>query len=187
MFQEIEFSKEITPTAVIAFCALILSILNLGWTLRRDLRRPRLHVALSISVLGKAGGKEISDSFISVRVTNYGPTANKVGFPELWPSKLRWLTGRSGAPFWVLMPDLDHPATSPKEKRDALLDVGDSLTFAISLTGKCFLRERDFSRFAVRDAFGRLHYAHRKDLDRLRKRFHQEFKWSRMVAMNAQI
>ena len=59
------FSGEITATALVAFAALVLSVINLCWTVFRDTRRSKLRVRASVMRIAYPDGTT-SEQFISI-------------------------------------------------------------------------------------------------------------------------
>jgi len=120
-------------------------------------------------------GRPPSETFISVRVVNFGPTANKVGLPQAKKSWFDRKVRRVEAPFAVIIPDYAHSATTTAPKRNGLIEPGDEVSFALPYTEGCFLADKDLVQVGVIDAFGRSHYAPRKQLAELQKRFADDF------------
>lgn len=102
---------DLVPIAV-SVLALAISAFSLGWTVYRDVRKPRFRVSVSIKRIFQQD-EEPSDPFITIEALNLGPQPNRVGLP--WAEK-SWWRRRILRDEWtqaMITPDYSHPATSP--------------------------------------------------------------------------
>ena len=168
------FSGEITATALVAFAALVLSVINLCWTVFRDTRRSKLRVRASVMRIAYPDGTT-SEQFISISITNFGPVANRGSLPVIrmsfwnrWVMRVEW-------PYAVIQPDYAHPSATPVNETLKLLEVGGETTFCVPYNANCFLNDGRFVQLRVDDVFGKSHYMSKKNFRKLRQRFLEDF------------
>lgn len=154
-------------TAILSIC---ISMLTLGWTIYRDvIQKPRFRVDVGLKSLMQAGRKP-DGPHIFVEALNLGPTSNRVGFvfaQKSWWERKR----RPKAAHVFIYPDFSHPAATPAGSR---IKVGDKATFVIPYNKDSFLKE-EFTQVGVADGFDRLHWASRKQLRDVRKKYLERF------------
>lgn len=154
----------------LSIIAIAISMFTLGWTVYRDVRRPKFKISISISRI-VAQGASASDRFVSLNALNLGPIPNKVNMPYATKSWIRRKILRDSWPHAVIVPDYSHPATSNEQQRMSRLEIGDSITFAFPLNEESFLSNSEYTRVGVTDGFGRAHFAPRSQLKKLRRQF----------------
>jgi hypothetical protein len=146
-----------------------ISFLVLGWNIYRDvILKPRLKVSLQLSFIMHDDYE--SPTKISITATNFGP--NKIICAGI-VAKI--------APFWrrlfrkvkyaIIMHDYTDSYSSklPRE-----LDVGQECQLFLSFNKECFLSD-PFTHVGIRDTFGRVHYAPKKDVAKARKEYLGQF------------
>ena len=75
----------------------------------------------------------------------------------------------------MVMPDLEHEATTPLPKRSELIEIGETISYTFPYNEGSFLRDENLVQIGVVDAFGRHHYCSRGVIRRLKKGFREEF------------
>jgi hypothetical protein len=152
---------------LIALCvsilALIASSLSLGWNIYRDVvLKPRLRVTFGIKSLLRTDEdyrlSQMGPPLLRLEATNHGPgavvccgaVARTVSFPR----------SLFTASYGFIVPDLEHPLCFKPNHR---LAVGDTMQFIFPYQKECFLANMP-KRIGIRDSFGRMHWAPRKDL-----------------------
>jgi hypothetical protein len=154
----------------LSIIAIATSMFTLGWSVYRDVRRPKLKISISINRI-VAQGASASDRFISLSALNLGPIPNRVNMPYMTKSWLRRIILRDSWPHAVILPDYHHPGTSNEQQRTSRIEIGDSITFAFPLDDESFLSNAEYIGIGVTDGFGRAHFAPRRQLRELRRQF----------------
>jgi hypothetical protein len=149
---------------VLSFFALLVSVFSLGWNVYRDvILKARLRVHLGITIPIHPNGKT-GEQFLSLSIVNFGPAPVTCEMP----------IARTKPFFRRLMSEtkvatLIHDYTNPMcAKPPFKLGVGEQAQVTFPIHARCFLDEELF-RVGIRDSFGRIHWAPKKDVYRARQ------------------
>jgi len=158
---------------IISLAALLFSGISLGWTIYRDVQRPRFKVSAGIKKVAQKGAPS-SEPFIGVDAVNLGPMPNKVGLvfvrKSWWQRKIRNQDITSA----FVEVDYAHPATSPRSILSNRIEVGEGASYAFPFSSICFLKE-DWVQIGVADGYGRMHWAPKDQLAQMRKSYLEKF------------
>ncbi len=158
----VKYGPEIS--ILISLCAFLLSSFTLGWNVYRDvILKARLQVAFSATQLLQPGlppGKP----FLCLSITNLGPgnVVCNMAVAETRPSWMRLFGLRTQA---SIIYDYTDPLCFKPPFR---LEVAQTAQLTFPITDDCFL-DQPFRRVGVRDSFGRVSWAPRRDLRQARK------------------
>jgi hypothetical protein len=155
---------------VLSFFAVLISAFSLGWNVYRDvILKPRLKVRFSWSRLLSTVGPRGSP-FLQLSIVNHGPGDAICGMPVIrnkhW---VRRILGESATA--TLVHDFTNPICA---KPPFKLAVAEEAQVTFPITNKTFLDEPIFG-IGIKDSFGRVHWAPRKDIRKARKDL-QEFR-----------
>ncbi len=155
---------------ITSIVAIGVSTLTLGWTIYRDaIRKPKFRVSIAVKRIFQKG-RPPQPRYLSLDALNIGPIPNRISSPVARKSVIdRIFHPQSSNAF--IYPDYGHEAATPTASR---IEVGDKSIFVFPYDEKCFLTE-NFVQVGVTDGFGRTHWARRKELRKLRKKFLQDF------------
>lgn len=159
--------EHVTYSDVLATVALCLAMGTLGWTIYRDaVQRPRFRVSIQVTTFMTETGAV--GPFLTVVALNLGPLPNRYQTVCAKHSRLDW--PRSMGMF-TFSPDRDSPFnTAPGTK----IEVGDDATFAHPYEDGNLLRGR-FKRIGVIDGYGRIHWAPRRQVEKVTSDFLRAF------------
>ena len=155
----------------ISLVAVGVSLFALGWNIYRDvIIKPRLKVSLGFASIARTeSGNPLlittsrripaNNPFIVVQGVNHGP--GKIRCTAIMAiAKDRERRKRLG----VIAHDSNHEASQTLPK---VLEVGDQVTLSVPLLADCFFN--DARRVGIKDSFGRVHWARRGTVRRMRK------------------
>lgn len=158
------------PALITSIIAIAVSTLTLGWTIYRDaIRKPKFRVSIAVKTIVQRG-RPPAPTFLALEALNLGPIPNRISMPFARKNWIRRLLERRHSTAFIT-PDFAHTAASPAAAR---IEVGDKGTFAFPYNTECFLSE-GFVQIGITDGFGRVHWAPRNQLRKLRKKFTEEF------------
>jgi len=155
----------------ISFFSLFVAAISLGWNIYRDLQRPRLNVQFSLNILLGEEGPESDDNLV-ISATNLGSgiiKLNGIILKRPWFFIMRILRK---VRFGFLMHDYRNPMSAQLPLK---LEVGDRGDFLLVYNKVCFLKE-NFVNIGIRDSFGRVHLAPKKQYKMVKKEFEKKFK-----------
>jgi len=139
--------------------SVIISVISLGWTIRRDVLRPRVKVDFGVGVLVSEKGPE-DRPYLSISGTNFGPGEVQLTAILLRPkwTLLKKIFGRKV--YWgYLIRDYRHPYSA---KMPCVVQVGERKVFFLVYDRNCFLKEKKYVGIGISDSFGRIHWASKK-------------------------
>ena len=145
-------------------------MLTAGWTIYRDaIRKPKFRVSISLKTVVQAG-REPDGPHIFVEALNMGPDSNRFRIVfcrnSWWQRRIK---GAVGGAF--IYSDYAHVAATRGGER---IEVGDTATSVFPYDADCFLKD-DFVQVGVSDGYGRMHWAPRAQLRKVRKKYCQDF------------
>ena len=162
---------DLLPIAI-SIIALVASIFSVGWTVHRDVRRPRFRVSIAKKLL-IGGGGPMSDPFLIVEALNLGPLPNRAGLIFARGSWWRRFRKEDGV-HAMITHDPDHRATSPASVTQSRIEVGDQVSYAFPYNKDSFLKE-NFIQVGIADGYGRMHWAPKRQLKKLRENYMEDF------------
>ena len=147
---------------IISLSSLLIAALALGWNIYRDvILKGRVKIAFGWRVL--TNGQESTPDMIMISGVNHGP-GKLVLRMIIWKNtSLRRFLCRKSEEGWIPLTD------RPSEYSDELpkeLDVGDELNLVFPSSAK--FAGTDFSHIGLRDNFGRIHWAKKKDVQKFK-------------------
>lgn len=146
----------------ISLAALFFSGISLGWTIYRDIQKPRFKVSIGVKRIFQQSSPP-SEPIISVDAVNVGPLPNKVGLVLLqknwWQRKL----GNKDKAHAHIQADYAHQGTSPPSVHSERIEVGELASYAFPYKLECFFNE-DWAQIGVADGYGRMHWAPKDQL-----------------------
>jgi len=156
--------------AITAIISIAISAGTLGWTVYRDaIQKPKFRVSAAFTSF-VVHGMDPDGPYIVIEALNLGPIPNRLGLVWLRPSWFsRKVRGKTSA---NVMADHSHFATTQAGSR---IEVGDKGVFVIPITDDCFLNH-DFAEVGVSDGFGRIHWAPKRDMNKLKRRYYEKYK-----------
>ena len=145
-------------------------MLTAGWTIYRDvIQRPKFRVSIAIKSIYQAGQEPVGPD-LYVEALNLGPLPNRFGV--VWCRKSWWRRQvKETGSYASIYSDYGHVATTPSGER---IEVGDTGTHVFPYDVDCFLKE-DWAQVGVSDGYGRTHWAPRKHLREVRKKYRERF------------
>lgn len=159
-----------TVSIIVAIVSLCVSMLTAGWTIYRDvIQRPKFQVSIAIKNVQQAGFEPLGPD-IYLEALNLGPLPNRIGVPYCRKSWWHRRFQRKNT-FAFIYPNFGHMAATQTAAR---IEVGDTGTFVFPYDADCFLKI-DWAQIGISDGYGRRHWAPRKQLRQLRKRFLRDF------------
>ena len=157
----------------ISILALTISAFSLGWTIFRDVKKPRFRVDIAKKRIVQQGNPP-SDPFIAVEALNLGPIPNRIGL--VFAEKSWWQRNilRSSKSRAFISADYAHPATSPLQIRTSRIEIGDTACHAFPYDANCFVNE-SWTRIGFADGYGRMHWAPKWQVRKLREQYNTDF------------
>jgi hypothetical protein len=157
---------------VISTVALVIGALSLGWNIYRDvILRARVLVSFGVKWISPGNGEDLLEKMI-LSAVNYGP--GKLRFAALVEIKNAplWRRVFRRVEYFVVTAEWNSPygTTLP-----STIDVSEELKVVFPYDGECFLRE-PVTDVGIRDTFGRVHWAPRRDIERAVGQFHKDFR-----------
>jgi len=163
-------SQSALIATVISIFSLVTSALALGWNIYRDvILKPRLKVQLAVCDIVTVGSRQSPRSIV-LTATNFGPGPVQCTMIFLKRATL-WARLTRAVKYAALVHDLDNPLSG---KLPAKLEVGGCVELLIAYKEDCFLRD-GYTHVGVKDSFGRVHWACRKDVARAKAAYAEGF------------
>jgi hypothetical protein len=154
----------------ISLVSAFVAAISLGWNIYRDvILKPKVVVTLAIKNLISAGTPKSPD-MVGISAVNHGPGSiiiNSITLKEtsVWKRILR----KEQHAFLV------HDYTNPySDKLPKKLDVGETLNLFGPFDKECFSKH-PFTHLGLADSFGRVHWAKRKSMARIRSRWIEKY------------
>ncbi len=159
-----------TIAIIISVFSAAVAATSLGWNIYRDIvLKAKVQMSLSIRKIVQEGAPP-SPNFINIRATNHGPGIVNLSSVSLMQSAIwRLLFRRKKYAF--LVHDYKNPYSGNLPKK---LEVGENLDLFFDYDADCFL-SGEFTHLGINDSFGRTHWAPRKSMRELRKKWLNEF------------
>lgn len=168
MFDGIEITAEVAAIGISVF-SLALGAFAVGWNVYRDIvLKPRLKVTVSIAET--MSEIERDGPFVVVSGINFGPGELTVSMVHSQSTSL-WKRLTRGVQNFVIMYDYRNPLN---ERLPHRLRVGDKIDLFFDFNEKCFLKAQA-PRVGLRDSFGRIHWAPRKNVAAMNRMFLDEW------------
>lgn len=142
----------------------------LGWNIYRDVvLKAKVRVSTTVVTIIHDSMPERPD-FISVKATNYGPGIVHILMIEAKTSPL-WRRLLRKTKHAVIMYDYTNPLSAKLPKK---LEVGETADLLLPYTKESWPKE-PFTHIGVSDSFGRVHWAPRKQLRKVREQWQEKF------------
>jgi hypothetical protein len=156
----------------ISITSAMIASLALGWNIYRDVVfRARAKLSLSIVQIVHTAESE-HPPYISFGITNFGPGPLIVSSINARRRRLRNRLLRRGAQQWAyIIEDYTNPLSCRLPKK---LEVGEQASLLLPFEADCLLKN-GFTDIGLRDTFGRMHWANRRDLKAVHKAYRDEF------------
>jgi hypothetical protein len=150
---------------VSSFLALLVSVFSLGWNVYRDvILKPRLRVRFDASQLVGPDGN-VGKPFLSLSIVNLGP-GNVICEMPIVKNKPFYRGFLGEATIATIIHDFTNPLCAKPPFKVA---VGERTQLTFPIADKCFLDDALF-RIGIRDSFGRIHWAPKKQIRQARQR-----------------
>lgn len=155
---------------IISIVSVIIGGLALGWNIYRDVvLKPRLKVTFGVRIIIQSGVPE-QLKFLILSVTNHGPGLVKINMVSIRRTSF-WLKIVRKGDYAVITMLSKFPYNA---KLPVKLEVGDRVDLLLDYEKNCFLKE-NYTHIGIRDSFGRVHWANKKDLKMAYKSYHADF------------
>ena len=146
------------------------AVFSLGWNVYRDvLLKGRVQVSMGVKNILHEGASPSVD-YIGIRATNHGPGKVALETIALRDTSI-WKKLTKKQKYAFLMYDYKNPYTGHLPKS---LDVGESIDLFGNFDKDCFLKEQ-LTHLGLNDSFGRTHWAPKKQMKELRKKWVETF------------
>ena len=152
----------------ISLFALLISGISIFWNIYRDLilkAKIRTHVQISSII---QPGRDLG-SFIDVTGVNHGP--GRITCESVFIKASIWQRLKGSKKYGFIMTDHTNPLSGKLPKR---LEVGEKITVLFPHVKDAFLARKP-ARVGLKDSFGRLHWATRKNINRAIKDYFRDF------------
>ncbi len=155
---------------LISIASACIAAFSLGWNIYRDvILKARLKVTFSIKNIYMKGAPPGPD-YIGISATNHGPGPVILNTIALRDSSLTKKL-RKKERFAALNHDYENPLSS---KLPLKLEMGETADYFVNFDEECFA-QNEFTQLGITDSFGRTHWAPKKSMSHLRKRYSKEF------------
>jgi len=135
---------------IISILSLSLAFFALGWNFYRDvIQKPKLRVTFGVYSIATIKDINIIKEVIGFNVVNFGPGDIMINNIVLKYKKIK-------VEYSIVIPDLEWTKMPQK------VLVGEKIQIVTKYFDKCFLNTK-FLKAGVIDAFGRMHWASKKD------------------------
>lgn len=159
-----------TIAILISVASAIIAAFSLGWNIYRDvLLKARLKVNFGVRQVVQESVPP-SAEFIVIHATNHGPGVVKLMSIVLQETSILKKLMRKEQ-YSILIHDYTNPYTGQLPSSPA---VGEGIDLFAAYDPDCFLKE-SLTRLGINDSFGRTHWAPRKCMRRMRKKWLADF------------
>lgn len=171
-----ETTQIATLALIISFISVLIAGISLGWSIRRDLLRPRVKVQFAVSQMATEEGPE-NERHLVISGTNVGPGEVQLTAIHLKP-RWAWLKKifRMKVGWGYLFRDYRSPYT---DQMPCVLRVGDRRHFFLPYHRNCFLKDEKYVGIGLTDSFVHSHWASKKTYKEAQKHFENEtWEWT---------
>lgn len=159
-----------TLAVFISVLSAVVAAVSLGWNIYRDvLLKARVRVRFAIKTIIQANAPP-SAEYIGITAINYGPGSIKLMSIVLIESSFLKRAFRKER-YAFLMYDYENPYSG---KLPATIDVGEGIDLFLDYDEDCFLKE-SLTQLGITDSFGRTHWAPKKTMSNLRRKWEAKF------------
>jgi hypothetical protein len=147
---------------IMSLSSLLIAALALGWNIYRDVIM-KGRVKMTFGWCSIIAGQEITPDMIMISGVNHGPGKLVIQSIVLKKTSLLKFLSRKSEKSWIKLTE------RPSEGSDELpkeLDVGDELLLLFPSSVE--FAGADFSHIGLKDNFGRMHWAKKKDVQKFK-------------------